>query len=119
MSANSRRSVRLKGRNARAIAHHRRHARAVGGRHPDRGGDLLPWARESSGFRGAIGLVDPETGKALLLTLWADEEARANSAAAADRLSAMAASATGARRESIVDLDVTLFDVVGGTPRIG
>jgi hypothetical protein len=81
--------------------------------------DLLPWARESSGFRGAIGLVDPETGKALLLTLWADEEARANSAAAADRLSAMAASATGARRESIVDLDVTLFDVVDGTPRIG
>lgn len=80
--------------------------------------DLLPWARESTGFRGAIGLVDPGTGKALLLTLWADEETRANSAAAADRLSSMAASASGARRESIQDLDVSIFDVVDGTPRI-
>jgi hypothetical protein len=81
--------------------------------------DLLPWARESSGFRGAIGLVDPENGKALLLTLWADEESRTNSAAAAERLSAMAASASGARREAIQDLDVSIFDVVDGTPDIG
>ena len=44
--------------------------------------DLLPWARESSGFCGAIGLVDPDTGKSLLLTLWADEEARTASAIA-------------------------------------
>jgi hypothetical protein len=81
--------------------------------------DLLPWARESSGFRGAIGLIDPGTGKALLLTLWADEEARTNSAAAADRLGAMAADASGARRESIADFDVSIFDVVDGTSRIG
>ena len=45
--------------------------------------DLLPWARESSGFCGAIGLVDRDTGKSLLLTLWSDEEARTASAAAA------------------------------------
>ena len=60
--------------------------------------DLLPWARESSGFCGAIGLVDPDTGKSLLLTLWSDEDARTASAAAADRLSSLAANATGARR---------------------
>jgi hypothetical protein len=81
--------------------------------------DLLPWARESSGFRGAIGLVDPETGKALLLTLWADEESRTKSADAADRLSSMAAAASGARRESIHDFDVSIFDVVDGTPGLG
>ena len=40
--------------------------------------DLLPWARESSGYCGAIGLVDRDSGKALLLTLWADDEARAS-----------------------------------------
>jgi hypothetical protein len=81
--------------------------------------DLLPWARESSGFCGAIGLVDREGGKALLLTLWADEEARTNSAAAADRLSSLAANATGARRESIDDFEVSIFDVVAGTTTIG
>ena len=81
--------------------------------------DLLPWARESTGFCGAIGLVDRDTGKALLLTLWSDDEARTNSAEAADRLSSLAANATGARRESIHDFDVSIFDVVDGTTRIG
>ena len=81
--------------------------------------DLLPWARESSGFCGAIGLVDRDTGKALLLTLWSDEEARTASADAADRLSSLAANATGARRESIDDFDVSIFDVVAGTTTIG
>jgi hypothetical protein len=81
--------------------------------------DLLPWARESSGFCGAIGLVDRDSGKALLLTLWSDEEARTNSAAAADRLSSLAANATGARRQSIDDFDVSIFDVIDGTAAIG
>ena len=81
--------------------------------------DLLPWARESSGFCGAVGLVDRDTGKALLLTLWSDEEARTASADAADRLSSLAANATGARRESIDDYDVSIFDVVAGTTTIG
>ena len=81
--------------------------------------DLLPWARESSGFCGAIGLVDRETGKALLLTLWSDEESRTASADAADRLSSLAANATGARRESIDEYDVSIFDVVAGTTPIG
>jgi hypothetical protein len=80
--------------------------------------DLLPWARESSGFRGVIGLVDRDTGKALLITLWSDEAARANSAEAADRLSSMAATVSGARRGSIQDLDVSIFDVIDGPPRI-
>ena len=75
--------------------------------------DLLPWSRESSGFCGAIGLVDREGGKAVLLTLWADEEARAESAAAAERLSALAADATGARRESIQNFEISIFDVPG------
>jgi hypothetical protein len=77
--------------------------------------ELLPWARESSGFCGAIGLVDPETGKALFLTLWADDESLAAGAGAAERLSALAADATGARRRSIENFEVSLFDVPGST----
>lgn len=81
--------------------------------------DLLPWARESSGYCGAIGLVDSDSGKALLVTLWSDEEARTASAQAADHLSSLAANATGAHRESIEDFDVSLFDVIDGTIAIG
>ena len=75
--------------------------------------ELLPWARESSGFCGAIGLVDPGTGKALFLTLWADDQSRAAGAEAAERMGALAADATGARSLSIENLDVSLFDVPG------
>lgn len=75
--------------------------------------ELLPWARESSGFCGAIGLVDPESGKALFLTFWTDDEARAAGAAAAGRLSSLAAEASGAHWRSIENFDVSLFDVPG------
>jgi hypothetical protein len=58
--------------------------------------ELMPWVRESSGFSGLIGLVNRTQGTALVLTLWADREALEQSAAAGDRLSALAAEATDA-----------------------
>lgn len=73
--------------------------------------ELLPWARESSGFCGLIGLVDRSSGKALVLTLWADEESLEQSAAAGDRLSALAADASGASRLALEDYEVSLFEV--------
>jgi hypothetical protein len=72
--------------------------------------DLLPWARESTGFCGAIGLLDPAGGRALLITLWTDDEARAESAAAAERLSALAADASGSERRGMDDYDVRFVD---------
>jgi hypothetical protein len=77
--------------------------------------DLLPWARENSGFCGAIGLVDREGGKSLVLTLWADEETLLASAEAAERLSALAADASGARRQPLESFEVSIFDVPGPT----
>lgn len=74
--------------------------------------DLLPWARESSGFRGAIGLIDYAGEKSLVLTLWADEEALLASADAAERLSSLAAEATGARRQPIESFEVSIFEVL-------
>ena len=35
---------------------------------------LLPWLRDSSGFRGLIRLWNPAESKTLVITLWADEE---------------------------------------------
>jgi len=74
--------------------------------------DLLPWARESDGYCGAIGLVNRETGEALLLTLWADEETRTKSAEAAERLSSIAALASGAERDEVENLDVSIAELV-------
>jgi hypothetical protein len=73
--------------------------------------ELLPWARESSGFRGLIGLVDRTHGRALVLTLWADGEALERSAAAGDRLSALAAEVTGAKRLSLENFEVSLLEL--------
>jgi hypothetical protein len=73
--------------------------------------ELLPWARESSGYCGLIGLVDRTSGKALVLTLWADEVALEDGAETGDRLSALAANASGATRQGLESFEVSLFDV--------
>lgn len=72
---------------------------------------LLPWARDSSGFRGLIGLVDRTRGTSLIMTLWADQDALERSAAAAEDLSRLTASVTGATRQSVDEYEVGLFEV--------
>ena len=62
---------------------------------------LLPWAGWSTGFRGLIGLVDEAEEESLVITLWADEQSARRSASAGDRLSEMAASASGSTRASL------------------
>ena len=73
--------------------------------------EYLPWVRDSTGFRGLIGLVDDEHEKAIVITLWADETALEESAAAGDQLSRLAAAASGSRRRSLESFEVTLFEV--------
>ena len=73
---------------------------------------FLPWARESSGFRGLIGLVDEAHEHALVLTLWSDRPALEKSAEAGDELSRLAAEVTGSSRRSLESYEVTVFDVV-------
>ena len=73
--------------------------------------ELLPWARASSGFRGLIGLVDKAHEKAMVLTLWSDEAALEESATAGDRLSQLAAAASGSTRRSLESFEVTLFEL--------
>jgi hypothetical protein len=74
--------------------------------------DLLPWARESSGFCGLIGLTDREHGRTLVVTLWADEETLAASAEAAERLGVLADQLSGATRRGIERYEVVLYDVL-------
>ena len=74
---------------------------------------LLPWARESTGFCGLIGLVDEDRKESLVITLWADEESAEVSASAGESLGDLAATASGATRESLKAYAVTIYDVPG------
>jgi hypothetical protein len=74
--------------------------------------EYLPWVRDSSGFRGLIGLFDEEREKSIVITLWADEKTLDESADAGDRLSLLAASVSGSRRRSLESFEVTLFEVL-------
>jgi len=73
--------------------------------------DLQPWAAESTGFRGIIGLADRRKESALVITLWEDEEALEASEAVGDKLSALAAQLSGATRRSLKDYEVTLLEL--------
>ena len=72
---------------------------------------LLPWLRDSTGFRGLVRLAHRAGGKTLVITLWADEESLRASAKAAEQLSDLAATTSGATRLALEEYDVTFFDV--------
>jgi hypothetical protein len=72
---------------------------------------LLPWLRDSSGYRGLIRLADRAGGKTLVITLWADEQSLEASAEAGTRLSDLTAANVGANRVAIEQYEATLFDV--------
>jgi hypothetical protein len=74
--------------------------------------EYLPWVRDSTGFRGLIGFLDAEHDQALVITLWADEAALEDSAEAGDKLSRLAARASGSSRRSLESYEVTLFEVL-------
>jgi heme-degrading monooxygenase HmoA len=72
---------------------------------------LLPWLRDSTGFRGLLRLSDREGSKTLVITLWADAEALRASAEAGNRLSELMAETIGVTRKALAEYEVTLFDV--------
>jgi hypothetical protein len=72
---------------------------------------LLPWLRDSSGYRGLIRLADHAGGKTLVITLWADEESLQASAEAGNRLTELTMQSVGATRLALEQYEATLFDV--------
>jgi hypothetical protein len=72
---------------------------------------LLPWLRDSSGFRGLIRLSSRTEPKTLVITLWADEASLDASAAAGVELTKLTAETTGATRLALENFEVSLFDV--------
>ena len=64
--------------------------------------ELLPWLRESTGFRGVVRLSSRDRTRTMTITLWADEAAKG--------LGTLAAEASGSKRISLEDFEVTFFE---------
>ena len=75
--------------------------------------EYLPWVRDSTGFRGILGLYDADNARTIVVTLWDDTESRDASAAAADRLSALSADVSGAKRDEMRNYSVDYFELDG------
>jgi hypothetical protein len=72
---------------------------------------LLPSVSQIPGYKGVIGLVDWENGKALTFTLWESEAAMRASEIEAARLRNSLAEQIGERVAGVERFDVALFDV--------
>ena len=71
--------------------------------------DVVPFAKEQG--EGAILLVDRQSGKAIAITLWADEQALRESEDAANALRANAADQMGASETPTVErYEVAIFE---------
>jgi hypothetical protein len=75
--------------------------------------EVLPWLRESTGFRGMLRLASPDRSKTLVLTFWADEASIAESEAAGRSVGGAAAEAAGSKRVALEDFEVTFVDLEG------
>ena len=73
----------------------------------------VPWIRDSTGFRGVLGLYDEASSQAIVITLWEDEASREASAEAADRLSRLSADVSGARRGELRNYVVDYLEIDG------
>jgi heme-degrading monooxygenase HmoA len=73
--------------------------------------NVLPAARQMEGFKGAITLLDRQSGKALSVTLWESEEAMRASEQEANRLRQESAEAANETIENVERYEVGLFEV--------
>lgn len=72
--------------------------------------NVVPFAREQG--KGAILLVDRQSGQAIAITLWPDEESMRSSEESANRLRAQAAEEMGAgQTPTIGRYEVAVFEV--------
>ena len=72
---------------------------------------VLPSVSQIPGYRGTIGLVDWENGKALTFTLWDSEAAMRESEAYVEPLRNNLAEQIGERIGGVERFDVAFFDV--------
>jgi formylmethanofuran dehydrogenase subunit E len=69
---------------------------------------VVPFAKDDG--KGAVLLVDRQSGKALAITLWEDEEAMRRSEERANALRADAAAQMGAQAPTVERYEVAIFE---------
>lgn len=72
--------------------------------------EILPWLRETTGFRGVLRLATPDRTRTVVITLWATEAAMLESSEVGRNLGALAAEASGEERIALEDFEVTFFE---------
>jgi hypothetical protein len=72
--------------------------------------DILPWLRDSTGFRGVLRLSTPDRSKTVVITLWADETAMRESAESGHGLGSLAAELAGSTRLDLEDYEITFAE---------
>ena len=70
--------------------------------------NVVPWARERG--KGAILLVDRNSGEAIAITLWEDEEAMRASDERGNALRASTADQMGADQPTVARYEVAVFE---------
>ena len=73
--------------------------------------NILPPVRQMEGFKGAIALLDRQSGKALSVTLWESEQAMRASEEDANRLRQESAEAANETVENVERYEVTIFEM--------
>ena len=71
--------------------------------------NVVPYAKSDG--KGAILLIDRDSGKAVAVTLWEDEEAMRASEESANALRADAAQQMGAQQPTVERYEVAVFEV--------
>ncbi len=72
---------------------------------------IVPWARDMQGCKGAIALVDRESGKTIGITLWESQEAMLASENEAAGLRAGSAEAMGGGAPGVERYEVAVWEV--------
>jgi hypothetical protein len=75
--------------------------------------EVIPWLRDSTGFRGWIALLDHESSRAFSITFWATKEAMADEAATGSALRDELAANIGATMIGLEEFEVAAVEALG------
>ncbi|HXV56499.1 MAG TPA: hypothetical protein VD704_01400 [Gaiellaceae bacterium] len=75
--------------------------------------EVIPWLRDSTGFRGWIALLDHEASRAFSITFWATKEAMADEAATGSALRDELAANIGATMIGLEEYEVAAAEALG------
>jgi heme-degrading monooxygenase HmoA len=72
---------------------------------------ILPWARDVTGFRGYIVLLEREEGRALAMSLWESQEAMLAFEASGQRFRGMVAETSGIELGAVESYEVAMLEL--------